>query len=217
MGLTTTGGLTFTGGFQIVKATPNYSNLFDGNGDYLTVTGSSIRTTANQNFTIECWVYRNTTGNQMIIGFNTGDYWYITGSTIEASLNGTYDVSASYTLNANTWYHVALSRSSGSCKIFVNGTQVGSTISNTSSFGGDNPTIGTLSTSYYYNGYISNLRFVIGTAVYTSNFTPPTSALTAITNTKLLTCQSATFIDNSTNNYPITPSGNVSVETFNPF
>jgi hypothetical protein len=35
-------------------------------------------------------------------------------------------------------------------------------------------------------GYISNLRVVIGTAVYTANFTPPTSPVTAITNTSLL-------------------------------
>ena len=33
---------------------------------------------------------------------------------------------------------------------------------------------------------LSNLRMVKGTAVYTSAFTPPTSPVTAITNTKLL-------------------------------
>ena len=37
-----------------------------------------------------------------------------------------------------------------------------------------------------YWGYIDELRIVKGTAVYTANFTPPTSRLTAITNTKLL-------------------------------
>ena len=41
---------------------------------------------------------------------------------------------------------------------------------------------------------VSNLRIVKGTAVYTAAFTPPTSPLTAISNTKLLCCQSAVDI-----------------------
>jgi hypothetical protein len=41
-------------------------------------------------------------------------------------------------------------------------------------------------TGYYFNGYISNARVVKGTAVYTAAFTPPTTPLTAITNTSLL-------------------------------
>ena len=46
-------------------------------------------------------------------------------------------------------------------------------------------------TARRFGGYISNLRLVKGTAVYSGNFTPPTSPLTAVTNTKLLCCQSA--------------------------
>jgi hypothetical protein len=40
--------------------------------------------------------------------------------------------------------------------------------------------------TYSFNGNISNLRIVKGTAVYTANFTPPTSPVTAITGTSLL-------------------------------
>jgi hypothetical protein len=58
---------------------------------------------------------------------------------------------------------------------------------------------------------------VKGTAVYTSNFTPSTTPLTAITNTSLLTCQSNRFIDNSTNNFTITKNGDVRVTNFAPF
>jgi hypothetical protein len=67
------------------------------------------------------------------------------------------------------------------------------------------------------NGYVSNARIVKGTAVYTSNFTPSTTPLTAITNTSLLTCQSNRFIDNSSSPKTITPSGSPSVQRFSPF
>jgi hypothetical protein len=41
--------------------------------------------------------------------------------------------------------------------------------------------------SNYTNGYLSDLRLVVGTCIYTGNFIPPTSPLTAIANTSLLT------------------------------
>ena len=52
-----------------------------------------------------------------------------------------------------------------------------------------------------FDGKISNLRFVKGTAVYTSDFNPPTEALTNITNTKLLCCQDTS----STTTAAVTP------------
>jgi hypothetical protein len=56
-----------------------------------------------------------------------------------------------------------------------------------------------------------------GTAQYTSNFTPPTAPLTAITNTSLLTCADNRFIDDSTNAFTITVNGTPSVQRFSPF
>ena len=48
------------------------------------------------------------------------------------------------------------------------------------------------SSNYGFNGFISNFRIVNGSAVYTAPFTPSRAPLTNVTNTKLLTCQTAT-------------------------
>jgi hypothetical protein len=46
-------------------------------------------------------------------------------------------------------------------------------------------------------GYMNNVRVVRGTAVYTGNFSPPTSNLGIVGDTTLLTCQNSYAVDNS--------------------
>jgi hypothetical protein len=127
--------------------------------------------------------------------------------------------SSSASLSANTWTHVAVTRSGTTLRCFINGA-LDTTV--TSSYDFNNAgtfyvgVYGSASVNYF-NGYMSNVRCVKGSAVYTSAFTPSTTPLTAITNTSLLTCQSNRFIDNSTNNFTITRNGDVSVQRFSPF
>ncbi len=92
----------------------------------------------------------------------------------------------------NEWIHVALSRSSGTTRLFVNGVEKGS-FSDTISYLCRELKIGHSATqSNPMRGFISNFRVVKGTAVYTSNFTKPTKPLENITNTIVLLAQSAT-------------------------
>jgi len=206
----------------------NWSNYFDGTGDYLQT--SSGFTLGTGDFTVEAWVF-GTTANQkpevwinggqvgqfvVSTNFNAADAGVILGALSPAGSGWSVGLTGSTALTTNSWNHVAWVRSSGVITVYLNGVANGtySNSSNSISLG----RIGAFdSANYDLNGYISNLRAVAGTAVYTSAFTPPTAPLTAIANTSLLTCQSNRFIDNSTNAFTITRNGDTSVQRFSPF
>jgi hypothetical protein len=210
-----------------------WSNYFDGSGDFLTLSGTSATNFNGVDWTFECWFYKTALsgGNDSIIQSTAGTNNWIpyfglglnNNFTIAASINAAaYNSSQTYSLNA--WNHIAMVRSGGVVKVYLNGTatsiSVTSDITSTNLsfwFGKTDNAPGGGNYLYYFNGYLSNLRLVKGTAVYTSNFTPSTTPLTAIANTSLLTCQSNRFIDNSTNNFAITKNGDTKVVNFSPF
>ena len=85
------------------------------------------------------------------------------------------------TISTNTWTHLAVSRSGTSLRGFINGTQVGSTVTNSTSLlnVAQRPVIGTNGNTVSienFNGYMDDLRITKGYARYTANFTPPTAA-----------------------------------------
>jgi hypothetical protein len=139
---------------------------------------------------------------------------------------GTYTVG--YEFIPGRWYHIAVSRESSVLKFFVNGVKVtvgtnGVTLVSdytvTESIANTNPPIigahagSNIEPDGYpidiLDGYISNLRVVKGTALYTTNFIVSSRELSAVTNTVFLGLQSAQLVDNSGNNLKITnPSDN---------
>jgi hypothetical protein len=207
----------------------NWSNYFSGaSGNYLSTSASNsaFDFSSTKTMTFECWFNASTIEpNNNLFGINECEpfRFKITTSALvwEATSSGTTILSASQTWVKGTWYHVACVRSNDTLYMFINGTQVATTSYSTS--------WGTTGTGYpvsiaanrtdtwFFNGYISNLRLVKGTAVYTSSFTPSTAPLTAISGTSLLTCQSNRFVDNSGNNIALTVNGTPSVQRFNPF
>lgn len=131
-------------------------------------------------------------------------------------------ITGTTTVSVGTWYHVAVTRSGTSTKLFVNGVQEGSTYSDSNNYlnGSFRPILATSGFNNAVaelNGYLSNVRVVKGSPVYTANFSTPTSPLTAITNTQLLTCQDNRFVDASSNNFTLGVTGTPSVQAFSPF
>jgi len=204
----------------------NWSNYFDGTGDYLVApAGTAIMGTSD--FTIELWVY-HTAGGAWAGYYYQGEGG--SGGGLNFRKNNLNQLSLSHdavvdvftttaTVPINQWVHIALTRSSGTIKSFINGV-VASTTTYATSFTGSagTQTIGSITSgAYLLVGYISNFRVVKGTAVYTAAFTPPTTPLTAITGTEILTCQSNRLIDNSIKNNTLTKAGDVSVQRFSPF
>jgi hypothetical protein len=193
-----------------------WSNYFSGSTDYLSVTGTNIAPGAGD-FTAEFWINGTYAGVKVLIDWAAAPQLYMSGTSIVWYFNADR---ISGTLTNNTWQHVAIVRASGVTKMYIDGVAVTQTFTDSTSITPTTFTIGGRagSTGNTINGYMSNVRLVKGTAVYTSNFTPSTTSLTAITNTSLLTCQSNRFIDNSSNAYAISVgAGSPQVQRFNPF
>jgi hypothetical protein len=194
-----------------------WSNYFNGSTDYLSVPSNAGFAFGTGDFTVECWIYLNAvpTNNPPILfagnfyfNFRSSGTLAITNATVEYARSGV-------ALTAGSWFHVAAVRSSAGMYVYVNGTR-GTLNTGTPTFTQGIAYIAS-DTTQYINGYISNHRVVKGVAVYTANFTPPTTPLTAITNTTLLTCQSNRFKDNSANNFAITLLGTPRTQPFQPF
>lgn len=214
-----------------------YSTYFDGNGDYLTAPDSASFELDSNNFTLEAWVYiQSLSTTQAVIAKRDSNGWQAGVYQVQVDTSGRvvfwshdYDSggstpmmqSAPGDIGVNRWHHIAVVRSGSSWVTYVDGTSVATqtssiTIANNTS----HLTIGIdfyNGTRFDFNGYIRDVRVVNGTAVYTSNFTPPEEPLTAITNTSLLTCHLPYIADGSTNNHAITINGTPSTKPLVPY
>jgi len=220
----TRNGNTTQGTFSPYGA--NWSNYFDGAGDYLNTPTNAAFTFGTGDLTLECWIYQtaNSTSTYRVIfadnvyGSTGGYTLYSYNNALNLWKGGSEVIAPTGTITLNNWTHVAWTRSGSANRLFINGTQVGATTTDATNYTSTASYIGASSSGTFpFVGYISNARIVKGTAVYTSAFTPSTTPLTAISGTSLLTCQSNRFIDNSTNAFTITRNGDTSVQRFSPF
>lgn len=202
--LTATGTVTIkdTSPFTPVAVDPA---IHGGSGGFF-IGNSYLQTPTNFvnlsgiNWTVECWVYPTNVTPSGIAGiiasYSGGGSWVNdfainikTNSFLSISIGRSEFISTTQKIVANTWNHIAVVRSNiNSVSAFLNGNYAVSANKEVSDVSmqlaiGQNNANGTI---YPLSGYISNLRILRGTALYTSNFTPSTSPLTNITNTILL-------------------------------
>lgn len=134
------------------------------------------------NWTVEFWAYSDASGTKVyfdalnaanttiqmeVYSSGTNLYWVKQGGTVAITANGA--------LSANTWQHIAVAKSGSSTRLFVNGTQVGSTYTDNETYSSPRWEIGRVSGAFPINGYLDEFRVTKGVARYTANFTPPTA------------------------------------------
>ena len=232
----------FAGGASDEPGAARSVDFDSGQEDALTTDHSSDFDFGSGDFTVECWI-KPTNASQVdptavsVWNFPDGRRsWAIFGNTggsavafdgsIRAAVSpdGQFATRTEITGKANLhqWNHVAFTRSGNTLDLFINGVSQGATsftgsvYSNTS----DGIMIGgmgdPLDIRNEWNGGISNVRVVKGTAVYTSSFKPPTEPLTAITNTKLLCCNNSSVTGSTVTPGTITNNGSTA-STDSPF
>jgi len=230
----TRNGNTTQGTFSPFSQT-GWGNYFDGSLYYLTASGNPNITT---NFTIEFWFYMPSWGDRVFLSQGGGAASFSTSNGVAYQIyatsttfyiqwsngaGGQVEISTPTSgIATNTWHHVAIGNNATTTRLWIDGTSVGTNTSNPTWY---YPTtrstyVGYISytSSYRATGYLSNVR-IVTSDVYGANnstITVPTSPLTAITNTQLLTCQSNRFSDAS-NTYTLTVTGTPSVVAFSPF
>ena len=206
------GGSVVPVGAMLDKRAAGYSVFFDGTGDYLTLTGTAI---GSGDFTVEGWVYPTAAGSQIYFDCRASDAdangfaFYRSGTSFSIFTNGA--ATSGGTVSNNVWTHLAFVRSAGTITAYINGTQA-FTLATSANFSRTAQVIGAAwNFAGPVTGYMSNVRVVVGTAVYTGAFTPA-GPLSPITGTSLLTCGTSW-----TGNPAITKNGDARVDGLNPF
>ena len=120
--------------------------------------------------------------NPLIVRYGGGGNFFLTVANKSTP--------SSITPTAGQWNHIAVVDSSGEWKLYVNGalsqTIPVATIGAGTTLTNGNFTIGGDVGGERFSGSISNFRYVKGTAIYSGTFTPPTTALTAVSGTVIL-------------------------------
>ena len=174
--------VTANGNAEVATANPKFGSgslALDGSYDYLTPPANNAFQLGTGDFTVECWVYVNS-GNS-----NNGLFTFgATSSGLAVAINGggwqlTTDGLGGYGMGAvtlSTWQHLAVTRSGSSLRMFIDGAQIGTTLSNSKDLSDNALKIG-----YYYDplyslsGLVDEFRVTKGISRYNANFTPPTA------------------------------------------
>jgi hypothetical protein len=173
----------------VQKKFGTHSAIFDGSGDRFDVPSSADFNLGGVDHTVDFWMWINssTSGqNERLVVFEgtTQTRGLLISDTNKTAIgvnlfgSGWQILSSAGAISNQTWIHVALVRSGSTTTLYINGTSVGSTTAQCLPTTNSSVSIGgniVRFASSNFNGYIDEVR-VSNTAVWTSNFTPPTSA-----------------------------------------
>lgn len=152
-----------------------------GNGKVISTTDAGDQF-GTGDFTIEFWLRISSFAAVQIIcdtrasGAAVAPALYLNGSSLRYFTNNA-DRIIGANLTSNTWYFIALSRVSGSTRLFVDGTQSGSTYADSNNY--VNQVISYGDASYQngnpISGWVDEARITKGVGRYSSTFTPPSA------------------------------------------
>lgn len=182
---------TFTcyGNAQISTARYKYGSssiLLDGTGDYIKASSHADFGFGTGDYTIEAWVWLNNSAAETVLfdwRGNGGDgqypLLYITSGALKLYINSGVQITAASSgdIASQTWTHVALSRVSGTTRMFVGGVQKGSSYTDSGNYAQNSVVFGI--STYDYSGSATNgnfdgIRITKGVGRYSANFTPST-------------------------------------------
>ena len=208
MGILRADRITGLGGANAIKGSVFFAHDGDTGagetGALQVLNENDALTFGTGDWTIEFWFYANQTDFVQSLfdnrgtgaGSNTAVYIRLSDANkIQFFTTNDFRITGSTTIIKNAWYHVALTRTSGTHTLYVNGSSDGTWSQSSLTYTGPTNGFAIIGSDdnrdgrYGLNGYISNLR-VAKELIYSAAFTVPTTELAPTSNTTLLCCQS---------------------------
>lgn len=174
---------------SIAQARWDQSAFFAGTSDYLTAGNAADFSFGSDPFTVDFWMNPSTLGDNTYLagrsnpGSGLGfDIRLDRGEILLVGVNGwsfnigTYAVTDAQYVITNEWQHIAISATTSNVYLFYNGVLTGSSARATITDGGNPFRLGYQANfgGGDYEGYLDEFR-ISDTALWTADFTPPTS------------------------------------------
>ena len=184
--------VTANGNAQIDTAQSKFggaSALFDGTGDYLLLDGSADFAFGASDFVIDFWVRYNALPGSTLLLYDSrpnagsGAYAAIGAAATTGALiyfvNNSVRITGTTSFATGAWHHIAIVRSGGTTRMFLDGVQEGADWTDATSYlnPASRPAIATSGSSVgtvVLNGWMEEIRVSVGTdRGWFGGFTPP--------------------------------------------
>ena len=177
---------------------PSGSLTFNGSNSTIDYAGNSAFVLGTGAFTIEAWAKLDSSPSDDTFYDTGGDVnssggfaFWIEGNQLKLRRNGCcadLAVAMDSTWRDGSYHHFAAVRGNGKLRIYVDGVKKAEEDDLSQNYSRNAPSIGRLFNfgGYELGGDIRNFRVVKGNALYSANFTPPTTPLAKVSGTVLL-------------------------------